>query len=24
VDDAYEFLVGELSKYAEVERGVRL
>jgi hypothetical protein len=24
VDDAYEFLVGELSKYAEVERGVWL
>ncbi|UCG22090.1 MAG: LOG family protein [Deltaproteobacteria bacterium] len=24
VDDAYKFLVGELSKYAEVERGVRL
>ena len=24
VDDAYEFIVGELSKYAEVERGVRL
>ena len=24
VDDAYEFLVSELSKYAEVERGVRL
>ena len=24
VDDAYEFIVRELSKYAEVERGVRL
>ena len=24
VEDAYEFIVGELSKYAEVERGVRL